>query len=80
MPVPLKVYKNRDFCGAEVPNESFLVGAGGSLQNVVIIIQGAHGEKIENPSRSLILDNKRCALPVSALRHFLTSVFLPGGR
>jgi len=35
-PPPLKVYKKRDFCGAEVPNESLIVGAEGSLQNAVI--------------------------------------------
>ena len=60
-PLPLKVYKNRDFCGAEVPNESLLVGAGGSLQNAVIIIHGAQSKQSMSPSKSLMLDNKKCA-------------------
>lgn len=60
-PPPLKVYKNRDFCGAEVPNESLLVGAGGSLQNAAIIIHGAQSKQSMSPSKSLMLDNKKCA-------------------
>ncbi len=60
-PPPLKVYKNRDFCGAEVLNESFLVGAEGSLQNAAIIIHGAQSKQSMSPSKSLMLNNKNCA-------------------
>ena len=60
-PPPLQVYKNRDFCGAEVPNESLLVGAEGSLQNAVIIVHGAQSKQSMSPSKSLMLDNKKCA-------------------
>ncbi len=60
-PAPLKVYKNRDFCGAEVQNESLLVGADGGIQNVVIIIPGASDEKTRSQFRSLVLDNRNCA-------------------
>lgn len=60
-PPPLKVYKNQDFCGAEVPNESLVVGAEGSLQNAVIIVHGTQSKKIMSPSKTLTLDNKNCA-------------------
>ena len=60
-PGPLKVFKNRDFCGLQVPNESLLVGPRGGLQNVVVTIPRARGEKIASPSKSLVLDNRNCA-------------------
>ena len=60
-PTPLKVYKNRDFCGAQVPNESLLVGAEGVLRNAVIILHGAQNKKTMRPLKSLVLDNKNCA-------------------
>ena len=60
-PPPLKVYKNRDFCGAQVPNESLLVGAEGGLRNSVIIIHGAQNKKTTRPPKTLLLDNKNCA-------------------
>lgn len=61
-PLRLKVYKNRDFCGATVPNESFLVGSRRGLQNAAIILSAASGQKTERPlMKGLILDNKNCA-------------------
>ncbi len=60
-PGPLKVYKNRDFCGLQVPNESLLVGPRGGLQNVVVTIPRARGEKKASLSKSLVLDNRNCA-------------------
>ncbi len=60
-PGPLKVFKNRDFCGLQVPNESLLVGPRGGLQNVVVTIPRARGEKMASPSKSLVLDNRNCA-------------------
>jgi hypothetical protein len=60
-PPPLKVYKNRDFCGAEVPNESLVVGPEGVLRNAVIILRGTQNKKGMSPSKSLTLDNKNCA-------------------
>jgi hypothetical protein len=60
-PGQLKVYKNRDFCGLQVPNESLLVGPRGGLQNVVVTIPRARGEKMASPSKSLVLDNRNCA-------------------
>ena len=60
-PRPLKVYKNRDFCGPQVPNESLLVGPRGGLQNVVVTIPKARGEIMASPAKSLVLDNRNCA-------------------
>lgn len=60
-PRALKVYKNRAFCGAEVLNESFLIGPKRGLQNAVIMIPEAGGKKTRGRSRSLVLDNKNCA-------------------
>jgi len=60
-PPPLKVFKNRDFCGSEVPNKSLLVGPDGAVQNAVIVIPGARRERTESPLKALVLDNKNCA-------------------
>lgn len=60
-PGPLKVFKNRDFCGLQVPNESLLVGPRGGVQNVVVTISRARGEKIASPAKGLVLDNRNCA-------------------
>jgi len=59
-PEPLKVYKNRDFCGAEVPNESFLVSADGGVQNAVITVRGLGLERTRVPSKGFRLDNRDC--------------------
>jgi hypothetical protein len=58
---PLPVYKNRDFCGPRVPNESLLVGPRGGLKNAVLIISGAKSVMRENQPKNLVLDNKTCA-------------------
>jgi hypothetical protein len=60
-PGPLKVFKNRDFCGLQVPNESLLVGPRRGLQNVVVTIPRARGEKMASSSKSLVLNNRNCA-------------------
>ncbi|MFQ5852369.1 MAG: hypothetical protein ACE5JU_17530 [Candidatus Binatia bacterium] len=57
---PLKVYKNRDFCGTEVANESFLVNANGGLQNVVLFLRGSRSERRWRVSNTVVLDNKGC--------------------
>lgn len=60
-PAPLKVNKNRDFCGNEVPNESLLVSPRGGLQNALVILRGGTTQRKENVLETLILDNKNCA-------------------
>lgn len=58
-PAPLKVFKNHDFCGDTVPNESLLVGPQGELQNAVAILQGAFGQNTGH-GKTALLDNKNC--------------------
>lgn len=60
-PLPLKVHKNRDFCGDQVPNESLLIGAEGAVQNAVVIIRGLQPDKSRNHAETISLDNKNCA-------------------
>lgn len=38
-PKPLPVFKNRDFCGPSVPNETLLVDAAGGLGNAVVTLR-----------------------------------------
>jgi hypothetical protein len=59
-PKPLPVFKNRAFCGAAVANETLLIGAGGGLQNAVVLLHPVDGKVAAQPS-SVVLDNKHCA-------------------
>ncbi len=59
-PAPLKVFKNRDFCGPSVANESLIVNRRGGVQNTVIILRPMNRETIAQPS-SIVLDNRNCA-------------------
>jgi hypothetical protein len=56
----LPVYKNRDICGNQVPDESLLVGPSGEIRNVVAVLDGITAGK--SPSSTLaVLDNRSCA-------------------
>jgi hypothetical protein len=59
-PAPLKVFKNRDFCGRTVPNEGFIVNRDGGVQNTVIILRSMNHEIMARPA-SIVLDNRNCA-------------------
>jgi hypothetical protein len=59
-PARLKVFKNRQFCGSSVPNETFLVNSDGGIQNVAIILQPLH-QPIHAKPASIALDNRSCA-------------------
>lgn len=60
-PLPLKVFKNQEFCGSFVPDESLLVSRERGLQNAVVTLHGASKDIRQRRVRSLILDNKDCA-------------------
>lgn len=60
-PPPLKVHKNRDFCGAQVPNETLLTAPDGAVQNAVVIIRAVQINKSRKPRETISLDNKNCA-------------------
>jgi len=38
---PVKVTKDQDYCGETLPNESYLVGANGGFNNVVVFLEAA---------------------------------------
>ncbi|MDH3446375.1 MAG: carboxypeptidase regulatory-like domain-containing protein [Deltaproteobacteria bacterium] len=59
-PPPLKVFKNRDFCGDTVPNETLLVGRDGGLRNAVAMLRPLDRVVTSMPGR-VVLDNYRCA-------------------
>ncbi len=60
-PLPLKVYKNQEFCGSFVPNESLLVSRERGLQNAVVTLHGVSKDVRQRRVRPLVLDNKDCA-------------------
>jgi hypothetical protein len=57
---PLPVFKNRSFCGAQVPNETLLVGRHGGLRNAVLTFHPLDRKAVAQPMK-LVLDNKHCA-------------------
>jgi hypothetical protein len=59
-PARLKVFKNRDFCGPSVANESLLVNSDGGVQNTVIVLQPTDRQPRVQPA-SIVLDNRNCA-------------------
>ncbi len=60
-PAPSRVFKNRDFCGSEVPDESLLVGPDGGVRNAVVIIRGPQSNRSRKQPETVSLDNKNCA-------------------
>jgi hypothetical protein len=59
-PQPLKVFKNRQFCGATVTNETLLIAPGGGLGNAVVTLTSSDRIVTPPPGRA-VLDNQRCA-------------------
>jgi len=59
-PARLKVFKNRDFCGPWVANESLLVSNDGGIQNTVIILHPTDRQARTLPA-NISLDNRNCA-------------------
>ena len=57
---PLRVFKNKEFCGTRVPDETFLVGSDGGVKNAVIILRGPHIEGRVRLPKAIVLDNKKC--------------------
>jgi hypothetical protein len=58
-PARLKVFKNRDFCGPSVVNESLLVNRDGGVQNVIVVLRPTDRHARAQPL-SIILDNRNC--------------------
>lgn len=57
---PLKVFKNREFCGSTVPNETILTRRDGGLRNAVVIFRPLDRAATAQAGR-IVLDNKSCA-------------------
>jgi plastocyanin len=60
---PLPVFKNRNFCGRQVANETLIVGRDGGVKNAVVILRAlARKDRVMRglPIPS-VLDNQRCA-------------------
>jgi plastocyanin len=57
---PLKVFKNRDFCGSSVANETLLVDREGGLRNAVVTLTPLGQMPTAQPGK-VVLDNKQCA-------------------
>ena len=60
-PRPHPVYKNRHFCGSQVPNESLLVSDQRGVKNVVVIAKALNGEPVKPLPRVVKLDNQNCS-------------------
>lgn len=57
---PLPVFKNRDFCGPRVANETLIVGRDGGVKNAVVILR-VLDRLVSGKSQQIVLDNQNCA-------------------
>ena len=55
----LKVTKNQDYCGASIPDPTYMVGAGGGLENVIVYLKDITKGKAA-PAEPLALVNEHC--------------------
>ena len=56
---PLPVFKNRDYCGVTVANETLLVDADGGLRNAAVLLRPLAEKRLARPE-ILTLNNQRC--------------------
>lgn len=56
---PAKVTKDNAACGKTSPDETYVIGKGNTLANVVIVIEGVKGGK-KAPVSSGVIENKGC--------------------
>jgi hypothetical protein len=56
----VKVSKDQDYCGETLPNETYLIGSAGTLQNVVVFIEAAPTQAPGDPQKENILNNTGC--------------------
>src|SRR5262249_24013432 len=60
-PMPaVKVSKDQDYCGETLPNETYLIGSDGGLQNVVVFIETSPSRAEGDPQKDNILNNTAC--------------------
>jgi plastocyanin len=56
----LPVFKNRDFCGRSVTNESLLIGHDGGIKYAAVVLRALDRPTAAKP-KQLVLDNQHCA-------------------
>lgn len=56
---PIRVTKDQDYCGLQLPSEVYLVGPSGGIKNVVVFIERSGGDPAPS-TRENILDNRGC--------------------
>src|SRR4029434_2565150 len=56
----VKVSKDQDYCGETLPNETYLIGSDGALQNVVAVIEGSPNGAGGGPQKENIRKNICC--------------------
>lgn len=56
----VKVSKDQDYCGETLPNETYLIGSDGALQNVVVFIEASPTGAGGDPQKENILNNTGC--------------------
>lgn len=56
---PVTVVMDPDVCGATVPDESLVLGAGGAVRDAVVILRGAPPPATP-PAGEIVVDNRHC--------------------
>jgi hypothetical protein len=57
---PMEVFKHQEVCGATVPDDRLVVGAGGGLRYAVVTVEGVRGGKKSERDATLVLNNLGC--------------------
>jgi Polysaccharide lyase family 4, domain II len=57
----VKVSKDQDYCGENLPNETYLIDPNGGLSNVVVFLETAPAGKPADPQRENLLGNTGCS-------------------
>lgn len=64
---PQPVFKQREICGNELPDERLVVGPGGVLKNAIVQLTDIKAGKATPLAQPVLLDNKHCTFVPHAL-------------
>lgn len=56
----LDITKDKEICGASIPADYYMVGAGGGLKNAVVVIENIEQGKAYDKKGAVAVDNKDC--------------------
>jgi hypothetical protein len=56
----VKVTKDQDYCGENLPDETYLINSNGGLKNVVVFLEAAPVTITPDPQRLNIIENSGC--------------------